>query len=44
MAEYSLGSLDVVHLAMALHYEIPVFWTCDDHFERVEEIYGEIIH
>jgi predicted nucleic acid-binding protein len=44
MAEYSLGSLDAVHLATALHYEIPVFWTCDDHFDRVDEIYVEIIH
>lgn len=43
MAQYSLGSLDAAHLATAAHYEIPVFWTCDDHFGRVDDVFVEII-
>ena len=43
MARYALRSLDAVHLATALHYEIPVFWTCDDHFSRVEDLAVEVI-
>jgi predicted nucleic acid-binding protein len=43
MARYALRSLDAVHLATALRYEIPVFWTCDDHFERVNDLYVEVI-
>ena len=43
MAEYALGSLDAIHLATALHYEIPVFWTCDDHFQRADDLHIEII-
>jgi predicted nucleic acid-binding protein len=43
MGRYSLGSLDAVHLATALHYEIPVFWTCDDHFQWVDDLVVEII-
>nr|AMP54447.1 PIN domain protein [uncultured bacterium] len=43
MARYALRSQDAVHLATAIYYEIPIFWTCDDHFQRIEEIYVEII-
>lgn len=43
MARYALRSQDAVHLATALHYEIPVFWTCDDHFSRVDDLVIEII-
>ncbi len=43
MATYALGSLDAVHLATALHYQIPFVWTCDDHFERVDDPFVEII-
>lgn len=43
MAEYALRSLDAAHLATAIDFQIPVFWTCDDHFERVREITVEII-
>jgi predicted nucleic acid-binding protein len=43
MARYALRSQDAIHLATALHYEIPVFWTCDKHFQRVDGIYVEVI-
>jgi predicted nucleic acid-binding protein len=43
VARYALRSQDAVHLATALHYEIPVFWTCDDHFSRVDELHVAII-
>lgn len=43
MAQYALRSQDAVHLATALHYEIPVFWTCDHHFNRVDELVVEVI-
>jgi predicted nucleic acid-binding protein len=43
MTRYGLRSQDAVHLATALHYEIPVFWTCDDHFARVDDLSVEII-
>lgn len=43
MARYALRSLDAVHITTALHYEIPVFWTCDDHFLRVDDLAVDII-
>jgi predicted nucleic acid-binding protein len=43
MAEFAMRSHDAVHLATAIHYEIPVFWTCDDHFQRVTGIDVEIV-
>ena len=43
MARFALRSQDALHLATALHYDIPVFWTCDDHFQRVDDLSVEVI-
>jgi predicted nucleic acid-binding protein len=43
MARFALRSQDAIHLATALHYQIPVFWTCDEHFRRVNDIFVEVI-
>ncbi len=43
MARYALRSQDAVHLSTALHYNVPVFWTCDDHFARVDELAVDIL-
>jgi predicted nucleic acid-binding protein len=42
MAQYAFRSQDAIHLATALHYEIPLFWTCDDHFQQVSELAVEV--
>jgi predicted nucleic acid-binding protein len=43
MAEYALGSPDAAHLATGVDFQIPTFWTCDDHFDRVTELSVDII-
>jgi predicted nucleic acid-binding protein len=42
-AHYALRSLDACHLAASIQNGIPVFWTCDSHFERLSEIAFEVI-